>query len=314
MFKRKALQPFRANAVIWLSCIFIGYLLHDLSSYLGGSASHTTASGGEHANSPSRDVEYSPDLATIESLPVPTNVKSIFYLTEHIESVKGCPTCNKVQEKLIERSVTANVLHSYPGGANMLVFGVGFDSVMWAALNPGRTVFLEDDIEWLKKATEELFPFIEAHVVEYSVRAKDYPGSLDRQKTDPACHANSDDMLCFLRLRLPADLEHVDWDIILVDAPSGGGGDPTQPTRQMAIFTASKLARRKTHGMTHVMVHDVHRPIEDTFSRTYLCYENLLHSLERSGKLFSGSRLALRHYTIPAGFTDDYCHNPVKLD
>ena len=41
-------------------------------------------------------------------------------------------------------------------GARLLVFGVGFDSGVWAAVNcKGRTVFLEHNAIWLGKATKK---------------------------------------------------------------------------------------------------------------------------------------------------------------
>ena len=66
----------------------------------------------------------------------------------------------------------------------------------------------------------------------------------------------------------------------MVDAPSGGARD-NPPTRQMSIFTAATLARRSNAG-AHVLVHDVHREIEDVFSNKFLCSENLVEALERS--------------------------------
>ena len=57
---------------------------------------------------------------------------------------------------------------------------------------------------------------------------------------------------------------------------SAGGDIP--PTRQTSIFTSAILARQINAG-THVLVHDVHREIEDVFSDKFLCSENLVEAL-----------------------------------
>ena len=242
-----------------------------------------------------------PNISDIAKLPISSSAKAVMYLVEH--TAKDCRSCNKVQQKLVERSITANVLDNYKAGANFLVFGLGFDSIMWCALNTGRTVFLEDNREWFDTITRRA-PFLEAYLVDYAVRSYDYPQSMSRQRSDPKCnnlHDVGED--CFLRMALPEPLRDVEWDVIMIDAPSGSvpasGDTQNLPTRQMPIFTAAAHARSKASGRpTHVMVHDVHRPIERVFSNTYLCEHNLVQRLERSGKLFPGSRLALRHYLL----------------
>lgn len=265
-------------------------------------------------------------IDTIDALPVSPNGKAVMYLTENHRQERGCRSCHKVQQKLAERALTINVLESYPAGANFLVFGLGFDSVMWTALNKGRTVFLEDNDHWLGLITEK-WPFVEAYKVSYTTRLLDYPASIAQQRREPACRdLNNVGDDCFLKLELPAALKDVEWDIIMVDAPAGTVpakvNNPVAsrhsyvsenlPTRQMPIFTAASLARSKPSTRpTHIMVHDVHREIERVFSDTYLCEPNLVRKLERSGRLFSGSRLGLRHYTLSSR-TDDASQCPTS--
>ena len=60
---------------------------------------------------------------------------------------------------------------------NFLVFGLGQDSPLWAEFNDGgRTVFLEDDADWISQFDSEN---IEIHNVQYQTKAEDYK-SIDR--------------------------------------------------------------------------------------------------------------------------------------
>ena len=239
----------------------------------------------------------------LEKLPISSMRKAILHLTENYKKEEHCTTCNKVQQKLSERTITANILDK-KGPCNFLIFGLGFDSIMWTAMNPGRTVFLEDDKLWAERMRKTA-PFLEIYTVNYPVRKREYPRSLERFQNHKDCNPAGSTAGCFLMLALPQKLLDMSWDIIMVDAPNGGGGDNSS-TRQMSIFTAAILARRSSAG-AHVLVHDVHREIEDVFSDKFLCSENLVEALERSARLFSGSRLALRHYYIQHSDSYKFC-------
>jgi len=90
--------------------------------------------------------------------------------------------------------------------ANALIFGLGADSELWSWANRGgRTVFLEDRVEWVKAVAGA-----ECHHVTY-------PG-----------------------LELPTTLRDVVWDVIFVDGPMGWR--PEHPGRRESIRAASKLA------------------------------------------------------------------------
>ena len=241
----------------------------------------------------------------IEKLPVSAMRKAILHLTENYKREEHCITCNKVQQKLSERTITVNILDEI-GPCNFLIFGLGFDSIMWTALNPGRTVFLEDNKQWVEKMRKTA-PFLEIYTVDYLVRSKDFPQSLERFKKQNSCSPSSSAPGCFLMLNLPQNLLDISWDVIIVDAPNGGGGEDA-PSRQMSIFTSAILARRNNEG-AHVLVHDVHREVERVFSDEFLCAENLVEALERSARLFSGSRFALRHYYIPSSESREFCRD-----
>jgi IRX15/IRX15L/GXM len=89
--------------------------------------------------------------------------------------------------------------------ANALVFGLGADSDLWSWANrEGRTVFLEDKVEWVKAVVGA-----ECHLVTY-------PG-----------------------FELPRTLSGVVWDVIFVDGPMGWR--PEHPGRREAIRAAATL-------------------------------------------------------------------------
>lgn len=177
---------------------------------------------------------------------------------------------------------------------NFLVFGLGFDSPMWAALNHGgRTVFLEEDASWIESVRAK-HPALESHHVAYDtvltdadalLALRDHPACVSQP--DLAAAAASD---CRLALRgLPPVFRDLEWDLIMVDAPTGW--TPQSPGRMGAIYTAGMAARarRPGHGPTDVFVHDVDRPVEDAFSKAFLCEGYLAEQVGR-----------IRHFVIPS--------------
>ncbi|OAY63874.1 Glucuronoxylan 4-O-methyltransferase 2 [Ananas comosus] len=202
------------------------------------------------------------------------------------------------QQTLDEISVTARVL-ARKSPCNFLVFGLGHDSPMWSALNQGgRTVFLEEDAAWIATVREK-HPALETYHVAYDTRVSDAEGLLELGQR-PECTAvavavaagggtASTTTTCRLALKeLPRVFDEVEWDVIMVDAPTGW--IPEAPGRMGAIYTAGMAARmRRSPGETDVFVHDVDRPVEDKFSRTFLCDGYLK---EQQGRL--------RHFAIPS--------------
>ncbi|CAL4911186.1 unnamed protein product [Urochloa decumbens] len=195
-----------------------------------------------------------------------------------------------------ELSLAAHALTSRPAPRNLLVFGLGRDTALWAALNHGgRTVFLEEDASWIAAARAAHPPGLglEAYHVAYDTVLAD-AGALLRLRDDPACVAQPDlaaaiAASCGLVPRgLPDVFGEVEWDVILVDAPTGY--DPTRPGRMGAIYAAGMAARARRPGATtDALVHNVDRPVEDMFSRAFLCEA---YAVEEVGKL--------RRFVVPS--------------
>lgn len=194
------------------------------------------------------------------------------------------------QQTLAEISIAARVLDR-KSPCNFLVFGLGHDSLMWSALNHGgRTLFLEENKGWIEQIHQEL-PDLEAHHVTYSTTVDQADQLLRlgigkeecKEVTDPrrsGCEG--------LALKsFPAEVYEVQWDVVMVDAPTGYYGGA--PGRMSAIYTAGVMARNREEGETHVFVHDADRVVEDRFSRAFLCEGYLT---EQEGRL--------RHFTIPS--------------
>ncbi|XP_072950184.1 glucuronoxylan 4-O-methyltransferase 1-like [Typha angustifolia] len=193
------------------------------------------------------------------------------------------------QQTFKEIAVTARVLEKR-SPCNFLVFGLGHDSLMWTALNHGgRTIFLEEDEAWIKSIREKQ-PSLEAYHVKYSTKVRDADDLLMLGRL-PECMAVGDTRFstCQLALKeLPSVFYEVDWDVIMVDAPTGYFLDA--PGRMAAIYTAGMAARGRREGeVTDVFVHDVNRVVEDKFSMAFLC-EGYLK--EQEGRL--------RHFAIPS--------------
>ncbi|XAR58279.1 Glucuronoxylan 4-O-methyltransferase [Bertholletia excelsa] len=197
------------------------------------------------------------------------------------------------QQSRREISVTFDVLKNlYP--CNFLVFGLGYDSVMWSSLNPrGTTLFLEEDIRWVHRVLKEA-PSLRVHPVRYATRLSDADQLLATYRFEPHClppHVRlHGETRCKLALsNLPDDVYDREWDVILIDGPRGYF--PAAPGRMAPIFTAAVMARARTRrGVTHVVLHDVDRKVEKTFAREFLCEKYLVKHVDR-----------LWHFEIPPG-------------
>ncbi|XP_020575787.1 glucuronoxylan 4-O-methyltransferase 1-like [Phalaenopsis equestris] len=197
------------------------------------------------------------------------------------------------QQTRAEISVAAGVLqHRSP--CRFLVFGLGLDSPMWAGLNHGgRTIFLEEDESWIAKVRAR-FPSLEAYHVRYDTRVRDADDLMEIGRR-PECSSSAAekkglrDSACRLALKgLPDVFYEGDWDLIMVDAPTGW--IPEAPGRMGAIYTAGMAARgRNGDGETDIFVHDVDRKVEDEFSKQFLCEGYLVEQVGR-----------LRHFRLPS--------------
>lgn len=142
--------------------------------------------------------------------------------------------------------VIAQALRSRGRPASLLVFGVGNDSEMWARINTaGRTVFLENNGEWLALAREK-WPALEIHKLSY--RGWTVATSLP---VDPARLAAA---------KLPDVVAATPWDVIVVDSPKGSG--PGRPGRAVSIYWASLAATPETD----VFIDDANREVEATYA------------------------------------------------
>uniref|UniRef100_A0ACD5Z9B0 Uncharacterized protein n=1 Tax=Avena sativa TaxID=4498 RepID=A0ACD5Z9B0_AVESA len=162
----------------------------------------------------------------------------------------------------------------------LLVFGLGHDSTLWHALNPGGvTVFLEEDPEWYR-AVRSASPFLRAHLVSYRTRLDQADLLFDTYRRVPSCvpGAGADDepvvrgnAACPLALHdLPAEVYEHEWDVLMLDAPKGYFA--SAPGRMAAIWTAAALARaRRGEGDTDVFLHDVDRKVEKMYAEEFLC-------------------------------------------
>ena len=182
-----------------------------------------------------------------------------------------------VMRKLNEIHLSEDLLQLIAGTikrkapCNLLIFGLGNDSLFWHKLNRGGvTVFLEDNPVWYHKVTSKSMD-LTAFLVNYHTKRGDWRVMLD----SPA----------LLEMTLPEQVENEAWDIILVDAPQGTG-DQT-PGRMKSIYLASRLVK----NFGDVFVHDCHREVEDVYSTKFIKKENLVTEIKSPSGF-------LRHYHI----------------
>jgi len=149
---------------------------------------------------------------------------------------------------------------------NVLVFGVGWDSMLLVEANRrGRTVFLEDDYKWQQMVRKKV-PCMETYLVHYSTRLRDWPLY--------ELAAN----IAQLEMALPLVATTTPWDVIIVRGPAGEAtrlGAWNSPGRMQSLWTASRLAKwyfrhppRRT--FVDVVVFDAERLVEKRFANLFL--------------------------------------------
>ncbi|CAN8246706.1 unnamed protein product [Cochlearia groenlandica] len=272
---RNKTQSFINSRTIFICCtilvLLIIFLKRTIISSSSNSVSTSTTQEDYHLNQKC--------TSQCNKLPASLSDALVHYVTTEITP----------QQTFKEVSVSKRILDK-KSPCNFLVFGLGHDSLMWASLNHGgRTLFLEEDEAWIETVTKK-FPSLESYHVVYDTKRKDSDKLIELEKTED-CVTVSDprDSKCALSLKdFPADVYETQWDLIMVDAPTGYHDEA--PGRMSAIYTAGLLARnRKDGGETDVFVHDVNRRVEDEFSAAFLCRGYLK---EQEGRL--------RHFNIPS--------------
>ena len=169
--------------------------------------------------------------------------------------------------------ITKTISPRIPG--NFLIFSVGKDSGLWMDINAGgKTVFLEDNSEWLQWA-KSTYQDLEAYLVKYDTQRTQWQDLLNRHREGENC----------LDLELPESILATEWDFIFVDAPAGYLDET--PGRMKSIYAAAKLASASRIHHTDIFVHDCDREVEDVYTNYFLCKDNLVSQFDR-----------MRHYKI----------------
>lgn len=131
---------------------------------------------------------------------------------------------------------------SFAKNKKILVFGTGNDTELWRGASK-HSVFLENDPKWIPKSNQNIY------LVNYTCQIENYQEIFLKLK-------NGDDSP--LLIDLP-DQAKDEWDVILVDAPTGYASG--QHGRMQSIYCSYILAGEDTE----VLVHDYDRTIEKLF-------------------------------------------------
>ena len=150
--------------------------------------------------------------------------------------------CQLTQNQLIH---IINEIKSRECNCNILVFGLGHDSIIYDTINDGYTLFIEEDQEWisLNKNITNVLHF------NYPTKVKDsIPININKLES----------------YSMPNEIANINWDIILIDAPAGWS--LSKSGRSLPIYWSSKLAKKKTV----IFVDDQKRELELKYSKYFL--------------------------------------------
>lgn len=151
--------------------------------------------------------------------------------------------------------------------ANILVFGMGFDTAYWLEFNQGgKTIFLENDEEWFNEIVYRN-PKADAYKVDYPNDITQWESLLEKPSD--------------LKMNLPEEVMNIEWDVIFVDAPQGWKHEASLPGRMSSIYMASQLV--KEDGF--IFVHDVEREVEKAYAEKYLGSDNLVSYVNGRARL-----------------------------
>lgn len=169
--------------------------------------------------------------------------------SDFTSQIKALVADNHGQCSEREYALIVQELRSQPS-CNFLVFGVGNDSKLWLEINKGgKTVFLEDQLDWIQTVKSTVGEHLDIRKVEYRTDISEWKEIVDNRER--------------LLLDLPGDIINTDWDLIFIDSPMGFRSTGV-PGRMQSIYTASQL---KCH---RYILHDVDRIVEKTYGEIYL--------------------------------------------
>tara|TARA_Y100001968_G_C19201926_1_gene640412 strand:- start:117 stop:737 length:621 start_codon:yes stop_codon:yes gene_type:complete len=145
---------------------------------------------------------------------------------------------------------------------NLLIYGLGYDSILWNKLNKkGKTIFLEDNNEWIKNFSNSR---LNIKQVRYNTKVQDYK-----------LYGYDGDAL---KLDLDKEVKDTEWDMIIVDAPLGHQ-PPREwkgPGRMSSLYSAKLLSK----NAKCIVVDDFFRRIEMLYALEYFGDEALSHVVE----------------------------------
>ncbi|CAI8609732.1 unnamed protein product [Vicia faba] len=224
------------------------------------------------------------------------SVLRILSLTLKTHSSHASPPFSYTNESSLHPRVSHNItttfrekefkvltdLIAFKSPCNLLIFGFQPQFLILSSMNEaGSTVFLDDNNH--DRTTLNSNNNTHIHNLNYNVPTKEAYKLLKHARNNPVCAPDPrylQTSKCSLALKnLPAIVYEKNWDVILVDGPSGDSAE--SPGRMASIYTVGVLARGG--NVSDVIVHDVNRMVEKWFSWEFLCDENLLYS---KGKLW----------------------------
>lgn len=153
---------------------------------------------------------------------------------------------NEIQMSTAQIEIVAAAICSRGPNCNLLVFGLGNDSPLWAEINAeGHTLFVEDALDWIAKVKTKHEHLNVEHIK--------YPTSVSKSLSDPVSTIQA-------AAHIPAVLTERHWDVIIVDGPMGWGAQ--YPGRAFPIAWASQIGSNSTH----VFVDDYERDLESKYA------------------------------------------------
>lgn len=155
----------------------------------------------------------------------------------------------------------SQVIFNMQQKCNLLIFGCGNDSPLWANMNEfGYTLFLETSPEW---KNECLKINNDLNIEIYNVGNNTVQRSLANDIDD---------------LVVPKCIQNIDWDIIFIDGPAGFAND--KPGRALPIIWTSKIKNKNTH----IFVDDYERKLEKTYTDKYIHPSCIIKDMNRHFK------------------------------